>query len=161
MSAEPIRVLVAVVDPESLSTVEGALRATPAFVPTLVGSADEVARAAESDPHDVLRIALPLFQRLPDASPRRARGPGRPVILLADPEEEGAASEAVAYGCADYILRPDLSPALVRHALRYAIDSCRTERQRQRVEHALAQSEERYRSLFEQSRDAILMTGPT
>jgi diguanylate cyclase (GGDEF)-like protein len=58
------------------------------------------------------------------------RYPGLPIIMLADPGQEGLAREALTTGAHDYLVAPDITPVLLDRVIRYAIE-------RQRLLHEL------------------------
>ncbi len=72
------------------------------------------------------------------------------VLTRSDSDNEAMASRVLEAGAQDYLLKEDLDPKLIRHAMRYAIE-------RQRIESALRSSEERYRKLFENANDIIYL----
>ncbi|MDZ7640778.1 MAG: diguanylate cyclase [Desulfurivibrio sp.] len=77
----------------------------------------------------------------------RCRGCTTPVILLTGQGDEELAVTAMKAGVADYIPKRRLTPELLQHAVRYAIEMHRAELLRAQAEEALAASEERYREL--------------
>ena len=159
MTGELIRVLVATRDPDLRAELRTALDPDDGFIISEAGDAGEAA-ALGRGAHDVLLLDLshPDAERIEDLGTQRSGGRTRPVVALGTAGEEAAALRAVRRGCAEYLLKDELQPPLVSRAVRYALDRSRADRQRRRTEEALTDSEQRYRSLFEQSRDAIFMT---
>ncbi|HXY36934.1 MAG TPA: response regulator [Planctomycetaceae bacterium] len=94
----------------------------------------------------------PVQAALFDVSPRngglaamaqlREQAPDAAVIALCDVANEHAAIEAVGQGAQDYLIRDDLEPGALEHAVRYAVA-------RKRADDDLRHSEARYRSLVE------------
>ena len=160
MTGELIRVLLVVRDPEAREELHQALNAADGFVVTRADAPADGAAALERGDHDLLIIELdqPDLPGLEDLALSRSRPNGRPVLALAASEARAGAIQAVRRGYADYLLKDHLDPPLVNRVVRYAVEAARAERRRLRTEHALMESEHRYRSLFEQSRDAIFMT---
>ena len=160
MTGELIRVLIAVRDPDSLAELRAALTPEEGFVLTEADGAADGAATLDRGAHDVLilELDLPDSAGLQALAGKRAGGRARPVLALGTAGDEGGALRAVSRGCSDYLLKGELYPSVVTRTVRYAVDRARGDRQRQVAEHALGESEQRYRSLFEQSRDAIFMT---
>jgi two-component system sensor histidine kinase/response regulator len=94
----------------------------------------------------------PVQAVLIDVSPRnggvaaltriRERAPDTALVALCDIEHEDAAIESLQQGAQDYLIRNDLKPSVLEHAVRYAIG-------RKRADDDLRHSEARYRSLVE------------
>ena len=72
----------------------------------------------------------------------REAAPGVAVVVLCDLANEARAAEAVANGAQDYLIKDDLEPGILEHAVRYALG-------RKRADDELRHSEARYRSLVE------------
>jgi diguanylate cyclase (GGDEF)-like protein/PAS domain S-box-containing protein len=89
-----------------------------------------------------------------------AHAPGVPVLVLSPAAAESHAVRVVQQGASDYLIAEQLYDTVLVRALRHAIERQRVDRRRREAERALRVSEHRYRSLFEQSRDAILITDP-
>jgi PAS domain S-box-containing protein len=95
--------------------------------------------------------ALELLKEL-----RQVRGLDVPVVLVAGRGDEETAAQAIKLGASDYVVKNVgylfQLPSVLENAFH------RAELARERA--ALQASEERYRSLFENSDDAILLTAP-
>jgi diguanylate cyclase len=86
-----------------------------------------------------------------------AQAPDVPVVVMAPAAAESAALKAVQQGASDYLILEQLHDTLLVRAVRHARERQQAEERRQQAERALRASERRYRALFEQSRDAILI----
>jgi diguanylate cyclase (GGDEF)-like protein/PAS domain S-box-containing protein len=161
MTVELIRVLVAIRDPDSLAALRAALQREDGYALAETSSTADAIAALDRGTHDLLllELGLPEGGGLSGVALARAHADGRPVLVLGDASDETTALKAVRQGCADYFLKGELYPTVVTRTVRYAVERSRAERGRRQAEHALMDSEQRYRSLFEQSRDAIYMTG--
>lgn len=73
-----------------------------------------------------------------------------PIILLTGRGDTGVAMKALALGGTDYLAKRDLEPEKLSRSIRYAIERTATLKQ-------LKENEEKYRSLFEGSVDAICL----
>ncbi|HSH46333.1 MAG TPA: diguanylate cyclase, partial [Longimicrobiales bacterium] len=159
MTAELTHALLVSGSDATLESLSAALDPASGFSVTRVGTAAEAARILDRERHDVVLLDLsrPDARGLGAAATAMARASGRPVIVVTDPADEVAVLKA-AQGCADHLHTDELYPPLVRRSVRYAVDRYRSRRREQRAVQALRESEERYRGLFEESRDAIFMT---
>ncbi len=101
----------------------------------------------------LLDFSLPDGAGLSNVQLAKAQAPHVPVIVLGQPEEEVVAVEAVHEGAQDYLVKGQLNPHLLGRAIRYAIE-------RERAEAALADAEEKYRSIFEHIVEGIFQTSP-
>jgi diguanylate cyclase (GGDEF)-like protein/PAS domain S-box-containing protein len=81
-----------------------------------------------------------------------------PIIVLAPAVEENLALKAVQQGAADYLMVEQIYDTLLVRAIRHVVERHDVAQQHIASEQALRASERRYRSLFEQSRDAIVIT---
>lgn len=152
MSQPPFRVLIAAPPGNTSAELRAAFPDDGAYVVSECPTVRDAAHAVRAAEHDVILLDLDL----PDATDVEALAGvrtgdrGTPVIVIADLKDSSKALAAVGRGCVDFLVREQLSPGMVRRAVRYVIDSARTGR-------ALAEREQQYRGLFEQSRDAIFM----
>ncbi len=86
----------------------------------------------------------------------KERRPHIPFIIVSDSLREELAIESLKAGATDYVLkdRPSRLAAVVMRALNEAEERA----QRKRAEEALRRSEEKYRNLFESSKDGIFIS---
>jgi diguanylate cyclase (GGDEF)-like protein len=131
---KPARVLLVEDDARSAMELGEMLRAV--FSRGLVVShASDVADAThELADHGATCVLLDLRDAAPlDAlAELGAAAPTTPIIVLADADDEESGAAAVRAGAQDYLLRSELTPALLGRAVRYAVE-------RKRGEAALAQ----------------------
>lgn len=74
-----------------------------------------------------------------------------PVIFLTGKGDRNTDMQAMKYGASDYLVKTEIDSEKLERSIRYALDNYYTLR-------ALKESEERYRSIFERSRDMIYIT---
>ena len=163
MSAETIRVLTAIDQPELLAAVRRALPREEGYELISPPTREDALEGVRVGRPDVILAEAGSSRRPPADTPPfidrlLARAGSRPVIAVVPEGEERTALRALNRGCVDHLDPRSLDPEGIRRAVRYAVATARAERRRQHAEHALSESEQRYRSLFEQSRDAIYMT---
>ncbi len=82
-----------------------------------------------------------------------ACAPHAPILVLTGLDDETVAIGAVKEGAQDYLIKGHIDSNLLIHAVRYAIE-------RMRIKEQLQESEMRYRTLFEQSPDGVLIIDP-
>lgn len=81
----------------------------------------------------------------------REEGSRTPVILLTGKGNRTADMEAMRQGAADYLIKSDIDAEKLERVIRYALERAASER-------ALKTSEQKYRNIFERSRDMIYIT---
>jgi PAS domain S-box-containing protein len=122
------------------------------------GSARELLSRARWDD---LSLVL-LDRKLPDGTPQeilpsiRERAPHVAVIIVTGYADIQGAISALQCGAADYILKPVSADAL-RASVRRVLDRQQAEREIARLSGVVARSEDRYRSLFENTLDGLLI----
>lgn len=77
-----------------------------------------------------------------------------PIIFLTGKGDRSTDMEAMKLGAADYLVKAEIDPEKLERSIRYALDRHKTLK-------ALKESETRYRSIFERSRDMIYITDDT
>jgi diguanylate cyclase (GGDEF)-like protein/PAS domain S-box-containing protein len=154
MAGEPIRVLIVDADVERAGVLRHLLQAEPvvAFDVTAVTRLDEAADALGNGAFDAILadLTLPDSVGLPTLAILLTYADAAPVILLSEQPDDPVALRAIHHGAADQLPRDQLYPMPVVRTIRYAVE-------RSRAESALRESDQRYRTLFQQSRDAIYM----
>ncbi len=80
----------------------------------------------------------------------QASGLEGPFLLLTAHADRSLDVQAMQSGAVDYLVKMDLTPALLERAIRYAVE-------RQRSLESLRASERRFRALIENSNDPILL----
>ncbi len=78
----------------------------------------------------------------------REQNPGLPIIILTSLEDEEFAASLISHGAQDYLLKTELDGVTLKRSIKYAIE-------RKQSENELRESEEKYRSLFENMTDGF------
>ncbi|MBI5115636.1 response regulator [Candidatus Poribacteria bacterium] len=82
-----------------------------------------------------------------------ARGSKAPMILLTGQGDREIDVEAMKAGAADYLVKGRIDSRLLERSIRYALE-------RAKSLEALRKSEEKYRTLFEESKDVVFVSSP-
>ena len=85
-----------------------------------------------------------------------ACNPNIPIVVLTGEDADELALQTVQAGAEDYICKRDLEPKLLLRTIRYAIERVG----RRTTDEKLRQSELRYRVLFQESPDGVLLLDP-
>jgi PAS domain S-box-containing protein len=117
----------------------------------------------------LLDLKLPDSQGIDTFEKVHAVAPGLPIIVLTVTDNDALALEAVKKGAQDYLVKERVDGKLLEHSIRYAMERKQAEEvlknhreylEEQVIERtaALRESEGRYRTFFEQSKDVIFIT---
>jgi two-component system, cell cycle sensor histidine kinase and response regulator CckA len=101
----------------------------------------------------LLDLGLPESQGLDTLRRVRASDPDIPTIVLTGLADDALGSQAVQQGAQDYLIKGQVDAQLLARSISYAIE-------RERARRQLQESESRYRTLFQQSPDGILIISP-
>lgn len=99
----------------------------------------------------VLDLSKPGDDRVQDFISAHAAAPSVPFVVVIAPGDEALGDAVLRRGAQDVLTKGKLERELIVHALRYSLE-------RNLAERALVESEERYRTLFEESREAIFVS---
>ena len=81
----------------------------------------------------------------------RSEGCEAPVIMLTGKGDQNIDKQSLRAGASDYLVKDQLNADLLERSIRYALE-------RNEIQLAILEQEQKYRNLFEQSLDAILFT---
>jgi diguanylate cyclase (GGDEF)-like protein/PAS domain S-box-containing protein len=161
MDSESVSVLLVDDDPQSVSRIRAALSGTgpSRFRIRQARSVRLAQQRLARKGTDVLLLNLSRsgMQPLGALALLQAQAPRVPVLVLASKEEEHLALKAVKQGAHDYLLTEQIYRTVLIRALRHAVEQREANARSAAAERALRESEARYRALFEQSRDAIVL----
>lgn len=154
-----VNVLLVEDDDKAARHIDGIARHTQ-FTITRVRNLNEAEQVLLRTPIDLTLLSLELAEHsgLGALALQRTLAPNVPVIVLAADDDETLALKAVREGAVDYLIRSHIYPTVLIRTLKHAVEFGESERRKHEAERAMMLSELRYRSLFEQSRDAIFLT---
>lgn len=104
----------------------------------------------------LLDLALPESYGIETLHRTHRQCPDVPIVVLTGLEEKGLGVEAVKAGAEDYLAKSWLEPKLLERTIRHAIERFA----HRRADQERAESDMRYRTLFEQSPDGVLLIDP-
>ena len=149
----PIRVLLLEDSPDDVALFRRGIEMTPSgFDCVACGTLAEGLTALAGGRFDVIVVDL----GLPDSNGRttllrvQEHSGDAPVVVLSGEEDEPLAIWALQHGAEDYIFKEHADGRAVGRSLRYALE-------RRRWRDALKRAEGRFRQLFEQASDGILL----
>lgn len=156
MRQESIRVLIADADSARADTLVEFLvdEAVVTFDVLRASRLDEAVVSLERSPVDAVLVDLTLddSDALPTLAILLTHAGNAPIIVLSERADDPAPLRALQHGAEDQLPRTQLYAMPVVRTIRHAVERSRTRR-------ALRESEQRYRMLFQQSRDAIYIAG--
>ena len=125
-----------------------------------VETADAMGEALGRETWDIIisDYSMPHFSGPAALALYKEKGLDIPFIIVSGAIGEEAAVAAMISGAHDYVMKNNL-PRLVP-AIQRELRDAESRRERKRTEEALRESEDRYRSLYVDSRDAIMMLLP-
>jgi two-component system, cell cycle sensor histidine kinase and response regulator CckA len=145
-----MRVLLVEDNPGDADVVYEALQEVESDAPDIVHvitlSAAIAALSADAFDAVLLDLSLPDSTGLGSLAVVCTMAPDTPVVVLTGLNDEATALKAVREGAQDYLVKGQIHGTLLVRALSYAIE-------RKRVADALRESQARYQTIFERSRD--------
>jgi signal transduction histidine kinase len=96
----------------------------------------------------LLDLKLPGVKGLDGLRQIRNRAPDTPVLMLTNTADEELAMKTIRHGAQDYLLKQEMSPALLERSIRYAMERSATTVALQRSNEALLVQKELYQNLM-------------
>jgi diguanylate cyclase (GGDEF)-like protein/PAS domain S-box-containing protein len=156
-----LRVLLVDDDAESAGQIVRALmgRTAPRFEVERAQAISSARWQLTTDTYDIalLNLARCEPRGLAAVALLQALTPDLPILVHAPAAQENLALKAVQQGAADYLITEQIYPTVLVRSIRHAIERQLAAVRHRSAEQALRESEARYRALFEQSRDAIVL----
>lgn len=153
MARETIRVLLADADRDRTAYLSSLLERAGSFQVARVSELEPAVEALRESPFDVILadLALQDSEGLPTLAILLTYAADAPVVVLCDSADDPVPLRALQQGACDHLPRDQLYETPVVRSILYAVE-------RRRAARALQASEQRYRTLFQQSRDAVYVT---
>ena len=161
MPEDALRILILEDVPMDAELVEYELgRAHIPFSARRVETQDEFLRELEEFRPDVILsdYTLPRFDGMTALSLARERAPSIPFLIVTGSVNEETAVGCMKAGATDYLLKSNL--ARIGPAVQAALERARANLRRTQAEAALAASEQRFRSLVQNSSDLVTILAP-
>jgi two-component system, cell cycle sensor histidine kinase and response regulator CckA len=161
MSQETLRILILEDVPMDAELVEYELeRARVPFVSRRVDSRNRFLQELDEFHPDVILsdYTLPQFDGMTALSLARERVPSVPFLIVTGSVNEETAVGCIKAGATDYLLKSNLSR--IGPAIQAALERARVQAEKIRAESALAASEQRFRSLVQNSSDLVTIVAP-
>ncbi|MFH1176131.1 MAG: diguanylate cyclase [Acidobacteriota bacterium] len=126
MSGKPIRILLIEDDPLDAAALREVLyeAETAPLDITRVERLDEALEVLERPPFDIilLDLGLPDSAGLATLERTHNEAPATPIVIVSGHDDEALAVQAVKEGAQDYLVKGQITPALLLRSLRYAIE---------------------------------------
>jgi two-component system, cell cycle sensor histidine kinase and response regulator CckA len=161
MPEDALRILILEDVPMDAELVEYELgRARIPFSARRVDSRDDFLRELDEFRPDVILsdYTLPRFDGMTALSLARERAPSIPFLIVTGSVNEETAVGCMKAGATDYLLKSNL--ARIGPAVQAALERARANLRRSQAEAALASSEQRFRSLVQNSSDLVTILAP-
>jgi two-component system cell cycle sensor histidine kinase/response regulator CckA len=161
MSPNPLRILILEDVPMDAELVEYELeRASIPFLSRRVDSRDGFLRELDEFRPDLILsdYTLPRFDGMTALSLARERVPSIPFLIVTGSVNEETAVGCMKAGATDYLLKSNL--ARIGPAIEAALERERAHAEKIQAEAALAASEQRFRSLVQNSSDLVTILAP-
>ena len=108
----------------------------------------------------LLDLGLPDSQGLDTLRRLAAAAGDLPIIVLTGQDDRALAVKALQQGARDFLVKDGLGPDNLNRAVAAAVDHVAAERQHRRIEDALRESEERFRSAFVTAPHGMALAAP-
>ena len=155
MQTDPVKVLLVDDDEEDFILTRSLIKEfnNNQFKIDWVSTFEDAEKAIQAGQHDIYLIDYRLGINTGVDLLKRAISMGckEPIIMLTGKGDQKIDMEAMEAGAADYLVKDKIDAFILERSMRYAID-------RVKGLEAIVESENKYRSIFEKSRDVIYIT---